>query len=470
MLKNLVSAFDIFILYYVVILSIWQIVQLLGTLSVIYSNRRKNNLFAFDNFRKDPELIPISIIAPAYNEGAIIVESVKGMLNLNYPFYEVIVVNDGSTDDSLEKLIKEFKVRKVNYPMQIQIPCANIRGIYKNPKIPHLTVVDKENGGCKSDACNAGINISSYPYFINMDSDCLLDDDALSWISRSFMSDKNCIAVGGMMRISNGNDIKDHKITNFHMPKNWLARSQVLEYSRSFLVGRAFASKLKSLLVISGAFGAFNKNYVLEVGGYSIDSIGEDMDLVMKLHCYMRENKLPYNILFSPKAICWTQAPENFKELGGQRRRWHIGLIQVIQKFKHLIFNLRYGTVGMIGMPYQFFYELCGPVIEALGVFAMALSLYYGIITTRGLVLFCTAGYLLSVLISIGSLTVEVGIFNRKIERKDFRLLIFLSFTEVFLFRLLNVLFRLQGTFGYKRFKNSWGHITRQSFKDKKST
>jgi cellulose synthase/poly-beta-1,6-N-acetylglucosamine synthase-like glycosyltransferase len=452
----------------VLVVSFWQIIQLIGSLIIVYSNKRKEYLFGVDSLRKTPELIPISIIAPAYNEGPVIVDSVKGMLNLNYPVYEVVVVNDGSSDDSLEKLIKEFNLRKISYPIQRQVQCAKIRGVYRNPKIPKLTVIDKENGGAKADACNAGINASRYPYFINMDSDCLLDRDSLDWVARVFMNNKDCVAVGGMMRMSNGNEIKDYTVTNFRMPKNWWARFQVLEYSRAFLVGRTFNSQLGCLMVISGAFGAFHKASVIEVGGYSLDTIGEDMDLVMKLHAYMKENKRKYSIVFAPNAICWTQGPETYKELRGQRRRWHAGLMQVMSKFKRLLLNPRYGTVGFIGMPYQFVYELWGPVIELLGLIAMPLSFYLGIITPYGFLLFCTGGLLLGILVSIGAIAVDMAVFNRKVQFKDFLQLAFLALLDNFFYHFVNVVFRLQALFGKRKYKHRWEKITRTSFKDTK--
>lgn len=466
-LYTFITIFNYFIVYYVVIMALWQLVQLIGSIFVIYSNRRKERLLGLDTSNPD-SVIPISILAPAYNEGVVIIESVKGMLNVDYPVFEVVVINDGSTDDSLEKLIREFNLHKVNYPVQIKVPCAAIRGIYRNPEIPRLTVVDKENGGKKADACNAGINVCRYPYFINMDSDCLLDRDSLTWVARSFMNNKNCIAVSGIMRMSNGNEIKNNRVTNFRMPKNWFARFQVIEYSRSFLVGRLFTAKIGCMMVISGAFGAFHKETVINVGGYSLDSIGEDMDLVMKLHRYMKDKRYKYEMAFTPKAICWTQGPEKYKELRGQRRRWHIGLMQVMYKFRRLMLNPKYGTVGMIGMPYQFLYETVGPVIEILGCFVMPASLYLGIITPYGFLLFCTAAMLLGILISMGSLAADIGVFNRTIHPKDFMMLSFLCVAENFVFRPLTLLFRIQAIFRYSKFQHSWESISRQSFQDTK--
>lgn len=458
--------FNYFILYYVVIFAIWQLIQLIGTLLVVFRSRRQEHLLAADSLPASLELIPISIIAPAFNEGPVIIDSVKGMLSLDYPVYEVVVVNDGSTDDTLDRLVREFSLQRISFSARMQVPCSKIRGIYRNPDFPNLTVIDKVNGGKKADACNAGINISRFPYFINMDSDCLLDEDSLFWIARSFMSNKNCVAVGGLMRMSNGNEIKNYRVTRFHMPKKWLARFQILEYNRSFLTGRVVTAKLGCLMVISGAFGAFHKDSVIAIGGYSLNSIGEDMDLVMKLHEYMRKKRRKYQIAFSAKAICWTQGPESYKELRGQRRRWQIGLVQVMYHFRHMMMNPRYGTVGLIGMPYQLLYELCGPLVEILGIIVMPLSFYFHIITPYGLLLFCTAGLQLGILGSIGSLLADVGVFNRTIQPKDFLLLTALCLLDSLFYRPLTVLFRLMAIFGYRKNSHNWEAITRQSFQD----
>lgn len=464
-LYTFITVFNYFIVFYVVTLALWQLVQLIGSLVVIYSNRRRERLSGNDTSIQSP-VIPISILAPAYNEGVVIIQTVMGMLDVDYPMFEVVVINDGSTDDSLEKLIREFNLKKINYSVRMKVPCAKIRGIYRNPEIPRLTVIDKENGGKKADACNAGINVSRYPYFVNMDSDCLLDSDSLTWLAQAFMKNKNCIAVSGIMRMSNGNKIKNNRVTNFIMPKNWFARFQVVEYSRSFLVGRLFTAKIGCMMVISGAFGGFHKESVINVGGYSLDSIGEDMDLVMKLHKYMKDNGIEYEMAFMPKAICWTQGPEKYKELRGQRRRWHIGLVQVMYRFRKLMLNPKYGTVGLIGMPYQFLFETVGPVIEIIGCFVMPASLFLGIITPYGLLLFCTAALILGILISMGSITADIGVFNRTITPKDFMMITFLCVAENFVFRPLTLLFRIQAIFSYSKFQHSWESISRQSFQD----
>lgn len=463
-LYNFVIAYNKFIVIYVVIWASFQLLHVIGSLIIVYSNRRREQLFSADDFNQSQDVIPISIVAPAYNEGVVIVESVKGMLNVNYPVYEVVVVNDGSTDDSMEKLIKAFNLHKVNRPVHIKVPCATIRGIYRSPDHPRLTVVDKENGGKKADACNAGINVSRYPYFINMDSDCLLDQDALTWVARTFMNNKHCVAASGIMRISNGTTIQDNKVKEFGMPKKFLPAFQVVEYRRAFLLGRLFNAKFGYLLVISGAFGAFHKDSVISVGGYSLDSTGEDMDLVMKLHLYMRKHKYKYQISFSPKAICWTQAPETVKELGGQRRRWHIGLIQVMFRFREMILNPKFGLVGMIAMPYEFVYEMVSPILELLGFIIIPLAVYLEIISPYSVLLFCTAAFALCLLVSITSSAVDIAVFELKISARDFCIMLLLSVLEMVLFRPITLFFRLQAIFGYKKFMHRWDPIQRRSF------
>lgn len=463
---NFAIVFNYFILFYVLLFAFYQIAQTFGSIYIIFSKRKQDRFLGSDVLQQMADTIPISIITPAYNEGAVIVNSVKGMLSLNYPAYEVVVVNDGSSDDTMAKLIAAFQLQKISYPIPMRVTCAEIRGVYRNPDIPNLTVVDKVNGGCKADACNAGINVSLYPYFINMDADCLLDGDSLFWIARSFMHNKNCIAVGGLMRISNGSEIKDYRITEFNLPKNWLARYQTLEYIRSFLVGRLVTARLGCLMVISGAFGAFHKESVIQTGGYTLNCIGEDMELVMKLHDLMRKKREKYLIDFNPKAICWTQGPLKYNELRGQRRRWQVGLIQVLARHRHMLFNPRYGAIAFISMPYQILYEMFGPLIEILGLFVMPLSLYLGIITWQGLILFTLAGLQLGILASVGSLLADVGAFNRMVKPHKFLVLCIMCLADVFTYRLMTIFFRLEALFRYKKYAHSWGAITRETFHD----
>ena len=317
---------------------------------------------------------PISIIAPAFNEEAGIIESVRSLLALEYPLYEVVVVNDGSTDRTLDRLVAEFGLRRTNHVFRRSVDTAPVRGIYVSPGEPKLVVVDKVNGR-KADALNAGLNIARYPLFCAIDADSILDRDALLKVVRPFHEDpERTVGVGGVVRLSNGCTVRDGQVHRVGMPRGFLARLQVLEYLRAFLGGRMGMSMMNSLLIISGAFGLFRKDLVLEVGGYRRATIGEDMDLVVRLRRHLQGRKVRHRFIFIPDPVCWTEGPESLRDLARQRNRWHRGLIEVLSKNMGTVLNPRYGAMGLLAMPFYLVFEMLGPVIELIGY---ALFVYY---------------------------------------------------------------------------------------------
>lgn len=465
-LHTFVMGFSYFILMYAIYCLLMEMVPTMMAIILSYREARNAKTILSGVWQKNPELVPMSIVAPAHNESAFVLESLSSFLSLHYPVYEVVLVNDGSTDDTLEKVIKAYNLQKSTYPVRMQVPCATIRGIYRNPEYPNLVVVDKESAGNKADASNAGVNVSRYPYFVGLDVDCLLDADSLIWISRYFMADQNVKAVGGMIRLSNGNTIKDGRIVgDIRLPKNKLARFQVLEYFRSFLVGRMFWSQINALMIISGAFGAFEKEIVVAVGGYSQETAGEDMDLVVKIHRYMKQKKQKYKILFSPLAICWTQAPETLKDFKRQRRRWGVGTMQVIHRYKDMLWNPKYGTIGMIAMPHYLLYEYLGPGIVLLGFLMIPLNTYFGLTTLWQIFLLFITALLLSIIMSLGALIVNTNLALRVLPMRDFFTLIAYCILENLTFRPYILMIRIQVLFRYKKYVHVWDSITRQTYK-----
>ena len=321
LLYQLMRVFNLFILWYVVVMSGISVIQMVVALLITPSYIKKARNFEYKIMGASHNIIPISVLAPAYNEEVTIVESVKSMLNMDYSNFEIIVINDGSKDSTLQTVIDAFNLHKISYPVRERVVTKKIRGIYYNPDIPRLRLIDKENGG-KSDALNAGINVSRYPYIVSLDADSLLESDALLRIAMAFMQNKYTVAVGGIIRVANGCKIENGKVLKVGLPKKIWALFQTIEYFRSFLVGRIGWNGFNSLLIISGAFGAFQKEAVLQVGGYTTGTVGEDMELVIKLHRYMRLKKYKYQVTFLPDPICWTQVPEDLNILYRQRRRW----------------------------------------------------------------------------------------------------------------------------------------------------
>jgi len=406
---------------------------------------------------------PISIITPAYNEEKTIAEAVKALLQLQYPQHEVVVVNDGSKDNTLEVLIERYKMVKapLTYPMQID--CKRINRVYVSSEYTNLVLVDKENGG-KGDALNAGINVARYPLVCSIDADSLLESDALLKVVRPFLENPNTVAVGGIVRIANGCRVRSGQVIEVGMPKNSLARFQTIEYLRAFLFGRTGWDILKGMLIISGAFGLFSKAAVVECGGYRNDTVGEDMELVVRLHRIMRKKKRKYRITFIPDPVCWTKVPEKLKILSRQRNRWQRGLMDSMLLNIKMLFNPKYGTVGLFAMPFFFFFEMLGPIVEFTGYIVFFVSWYFNIVSFAFAVLFLAAAIMLGIILSVGSFVLEELSFRR--YPKIFHLVILFVYAvlENFGYRQLNTWWRFKGCLDHILGKRGWGKMERTGF------
>lgn len=292
--------------------------------------------------------VPVSILVPAHNEGVTIQATIRSLLALDYKLYEIIVVDDGSSDNTVQILRDAFRLQPIDRPIQRRVACRPAQAVYESRawKVP-ITLITKENGG-KADALNMGINVAAYPYFVCIDADSVLQCDSLEKIVRPLLENAQVVAVGGAVRPCNGAEIETGRIIRYSMPKKLLACMQVLEYDRSFLASRILFDKFNGNIIISGAFGLFQKELVIQTGGYDPSTMGEDMELVVKLHVFCREHGLPYLIRYAADAICWTQVPEHLRDLCRQRRRWHIGLFQTMMKHRRILANLKYGAVSFV--------------------------------------------------------------------------------------------------------------------------
>ena len=407
----------------------------------------------------------VSIIAPAYNEAANIVENVRSMLSIHYNALELIIVNDGSKDDSLQRLIKAYDLYRSNIFIDEQIPTKKIKGIYKsnNPVFRKLLVVDKENGG-KADALNVGINVSSYEYFVCLDVDCVLEQDALLKMIKPFLEETKVrvIASGGVIRIANDCKIESGRLVEVRLPKKFLPRMQTLEYIRSFLLGRMAWSRMNGLLLISGAFGAFDKEIVIKCGGYSTNTVGEDMELIVRMRRYMEENKLPCKVTYIPEPLCWTEAPINYKILGRQRNRWTRGTIETLRTHRKMFFNPKYRVLGMLSYPYWLFFEQLAAPIEFFGVIAFVIFAFQGMISWVLFFVLLGCVFVFGFLFSVFSILMEVQTYNQYKSEKDKFKLIGTALLEPFIFHPFVVWSAIQGHIDYFRKKNSWGEMTRQ--------
>ncbi|WP_300973086.1 glycosyltransferase family 2 protein [Sphingomonas sp. LHG3406-1] len=407
---------------------------------------------------------PIAVLAPAFNEEVTIVESVNSLLALHYPEFEVIVINDGSKDGTLQRLIDHFGVTRVDRFHELSVAHQPIRGIYANPRLPRLLVVDKENGG-KSDALNAGINVARAPLFCSIDADSLLESDALLRTVRPFVDEPDkMVAVGGTIRLANGSRIASGRVEDVRLPRNFLALVQIVEYLRAFLMARLALSRMQALTVISGAFGLFRRRLALEVGGYSHNTVGEDMELVIKLHRYMRDNKRPYRIEFIPDPVCWTEAPEDLAVLGRQRARWQRGTLETFSKHKDMLFNPRYGRIGFIGFGQVLVVDVLGPLVEVAGYVLVPLLWAIGLLSIEYLLAFLAITFTFGVFISVATLILEEVELRRFPHARDLAILTLVSVAENFGYRQLSNFWRLRGLWQYLRKQKGWGQMTRKGF------
>lgn len=431
-------------------------------------NYLRKSSFTDYNILASSEFAPsLSIIAPAYNEGATIVENVRSLLNIYYNNNEIIIVNDGSKDNSLEKLIEVYSLEKVEIDIVESLRTKKIKGIYKsiNPVYRKLIVIDKVNGG-KADALNVGINVASNKYIVCIDVDCILEQDAMLKLTKPFLEvgAARMIASGGVVRIANSCEVIDGKIYRVHLPKQFLPRMQVLEYIRAFLLGRMAWTRMNGLLLISGAFGAFDREIVIKVGGYNTATVGEDMELVVRMRRYMEEQEMPYQVAYIPDPLCWTEAPSSFKILGRQRNRWTRGTIQTLQIHKKMFFNKRYGVLGLLSYPYWFFFEFLAPLIEFGGFIAFLVMAMLGLMDWKYFLALLVFLYSFAFLFSVFAILMEVLTYNQYKRRNEIIKLVLTALVEPFIFHPFVVWSAVKGNIDLLRKKESWGEMSRQGF------
>ncbi|TDW47733.1 cellulose synthase/poly-beta-1,6-N-acetylglucosamine synthase-like glycosyltransferase [Flavobacterium sp. 270] len=455
--------------YAILIMSSYLILAYLSTKEL--RKYLKKNSFVDYNVLLTSEFAPkLSLIAPAYNEGFTIEENVKSLLSLHYNNYEVIVVNDGSKDNSMEILIKKYDLVLTDFNINSKIETKKIKGVYtsRNAAYKKLIVVDKENGG-KADALNVGLNIAQNPYVVCIDVDCILDKDSLLKLAKPFLESfgKRVIATGGVVRIANQCIIKNGRLVEINVPDGMLPRIQVLEYLRAFLLGRMAWGRLDGLLLISGAFGAFDKEIALLAGGYDTKTVGEDMELVVRMRRYMLENKLPYTVRYIPDPLCWTEAPEDFKIFKKQRSRWMRGTIETLGIHKRMFLNPKYKLLGMVSVPYWALFEFLAPAIEFTGLFITVLFIIFGLLHWHFFVILVLFVYFFAVLFSVMALYSEEKTYHKYPKQVDFLKLLLAAFIEPVYFHPLAVYAALVGYKEKIMGTKGWGEMTRKGFTKK---
>lgn len=403
----------------------------------------------------------ISLLVPAFNEEATIATSVRSLLQLSYSEFEIVVVNDGSTDRTLDVLTREFGLIPFPEAYDRRLATKPIRTIFHAPAYPNLRVIDKENGG-KADSLNAGLNLSLYPLFCCIDADSILQRDSLRLAVQPFLDDPRTIACGGTVRVANGCEVKNGFLAKVGLPSNLLALFQIVEYLRAFLFGRLGWSPINAMLIISGAFGLFHKDTVIGIGGYRPDTIGEDMELVVRLHRHLRLNGTPYRITFAPDPVCWTEAPEDLRTLKNQRIRWQRGLCESLAKNLDLLFHPKGGAAGWLAFPFMALFEWLGPLIEVFGYLFVTAGFFLGFVSFDVWLTLLLVAVSLGILLSVSAFLLEEISFHVYPKSKHVLFLLLGAVLENFGYRQLNSLWKVIGLYRWLVGKRAtWGAMTR---------
>lgn len=454
-----------------VIVNIFFVIYLIGYSTYLFFSSVVGSLMLFKhrNYRKlsnridDDYYVPVSILVPAHNEELTVIDTVKSLLDLNYKLYEIIVIDDGSTDKTSKVLVDYFNMEEIDRPVRKTLKTKLVKKVYETEEYKvKITLIKKENGG-KADALNAGINMSECPYFMSIDADSMLQADSLENIARPILTDERIVACGGVIRISNGLKLENGRVNEYHLPKGILVSMQVLEYDRSFLASRILFDQFNGNLIISGACGLFKKDVALAAGGYDSDTVGEDFELVIKLHVFCKMHKIDYRVKYVPEAICWSQAPSTIGDLMKQRRRWNKGLLQGMFKYKELFFNPKYGMISFISFLYYLIYELLTPFIEIFGVITMIISYFLDLLNVQFMVMFLLIYILFGGILSLCTFLSRLHVENIKLSFRDIIKAMLLCILEITVLRYIVLFARISSFFGYKKNKNIWDRAERIS-------
>jgi cellulose synthase/poly-beta-1,6-N-acetylglucosamine synthase-like glycosyltransferase len=450
-------------LFYGIIISLGYSFAAIFSFLEIRDYKRKHNFQAEFTLLQSSSLPSISVLAPAYNEEANVVENVRSLLTLNYPSYEIVIINDGSKDGTLQQLIQTFDLEEKDFKYYQFISTQKVRAVYKsrNKAYKNLKIIDKENGG-KADALNTGINLCDHEITCCIDVDCILESDALMKLVKPFLNNtKKVIASGGIIRVANSCIIEDGRIIDVKLPDTFLARAQIIEYFRAFLMGRMAWSRLDGLLLISGAFGMFDKETVIKVGGYNPDTVGEDMELLVRMRRKMREEKISYNVGFVPDPLCWTEVPQKWHILHRQRNRWTRGTAETLWIHRKMLFNPKYKVLGMLSTPYWFFFEWLAPLIEFIGILYVIYLLIFSTLNPLVYLIFFAVVYSFAILFSITALFFEEFSFQQYKKPKYIIKLIGAILIEPLVYHPFIMWASVKGNWDLYKGKKNWGTMQR---------
>jgi cellulose synthase/poly-beta-1,6-N-acetylglucosamine synthase-like glycosyltransferase len=439
--------------------------SLLLASALLQMRRHLHEVWQEDKLRLlSSELVPIiSILVPAHDEALTVSESVRSLLTLRYPSLEVIVVNDGSTDRTLEVLARDFDLMEMPALFDPSIGTAPVRGLHRSRGNPSLVVVDKDNGG-KADALNAALNVATGELVCAIDSDTIVEADALLRMVRPFLAAPEVIAAGGMIRVANGSDVRSGRVVRQRAPRALLPALQAVEYERAFLAGRLGWNGLGGNVIVSGAFGLFRRATMLAAGGYLPSTVGEDMELVARLRRIAIQQGSGDRVTFLPDAVAWTEVPRRLGALAGQRDRWQRGLAEVLWGHRRMIGNPRYRALGMFVMPYYLLVELLAPLVELTGLLTLVAGLVLGALHAGFALLFLALAYGFGVVLTLATLAFEEWTYRAYGGFGDRLALAAFSILEGFGYRQLTALWRVRGMSRWLRGRTDWGVMTREGF------
>ncbi len=455
----IINVFNDVIILYFLIGNIMYTVLMLSSFVFVWIYQKRIGYAALEEVRDSAVTPPVTVIVPAFNEEDSILQTVESLMTLDYPEKEIIVVDEGSSDQTLLRLVERFRLMQMDLIYRPRIKSLTPTAFYHNPDVPVLTVVTKPNGG-KPDALNVGINVARSPYFCTVDADCVIERDALLRLMYPVIrSSVHTVVSAGIVRILNGCVTKDGQVGEIRLPRKAVEKFQVVEYLRSFLFGRTGWNLLQATFIASGAFCIFHREAVVDAGGFSNDTVTEDIDILACIHRSLRTKKWKYRMAFSTDPVCWTLAPHTFKMLGRQRRRWHLGLLQTVMKHNYLLFNFRYGALGLLSIPFHTFVEALGSVVEFLGYILIPFSFLLGMTPLSVFLLFIFLSMVYGALLSIGGVLLEEITYRRYPRMLDLLRLLFYASLDNFGYRQLLVLYRVQAFVQYLRGKQKWESV-----------
>ncbi|HEY6292774.1 MAG TPA: glycosyltransferase [Terriglobia bacterium] len=457
--SDVMAVFDILLAIYFIAGNGTYTFLMLLSLTSVWLHRRRHSYEGLQQLRESPVTPPATIVMPAWNEQEVIVESVRSVLRTDYPGLEIVVIDDGSSDETLARLVAAFKLAPVSLISRPRLPTRPVLGLHASAEFPNLLVISKEKGG-KADALNAGLNMCRTPYFCTLDADCILDRDALLRLMRPVIRSRiNLVASGGVVRVLNGCTVVDGQVTKVGLPRTSLERFQVVEYLRSFLFGRTGWNLMGATVIVSGAFAVFHRETVIEAGGFSLDTVTEDMELVVRLRRWAAAHHRAINISFTSDPACWAECPQTLRMLARQRRRWQLGLCQTLWKNSPMIFNPAFGATGLFSLPFHAGVEGLGALVEVAGYLIIPLEAYLDPSLLRFLLPFLLLSLAYAGFLSVAAVVMEEVTYHRYSSLRHLAILLLYGLLENFGYRQLVLWFRLQGIFRFLAGFGRWEKV-----------